>query len=149
VSRYRQLEFLADSPAPTDQQLTAIERQLGAKLPQDFKAFLRVANGVYLDYSIEVPTPSGPEWFCFCNTFSTFGDGDDTFLGELAALRRLRDLPPRVLPFARADGGMEYLLLDLRDESTGRVIASLSEDSPLVPVASSFSEYIERLEPDI
>jgi len=145
VSRYRHLEFSADSPAPTDKQVAAIESLLGAKLPVEFKGFLRAANGAYLPYWLEFRTPSGVEWGCFCNTFSTFGDGDDTFLGELAALRRSRGLPPKLLPFAWATGGVEYVLLDLRAESHGAVLASLSEESPPVLIANSFHEYIDRL----
>ncbi len=148
MSKYRHLEFSADSPAPTDKEIAAIESVLGARLPHDFRAFLRAANGARLNYWIPVQTADGEEWECFCNTLSTVGDGDDTFLGELEALKVMRNLPFRVLPFASADGGRSYVFLDLRSEVGGAVLASLSPKSPLLRIADSFSDYIERLESD-
>jgi hypothetical protein len=95
-----------------------------------------------------VQTAEGEEWECFCNTLSTAGNGDDTFLGELEALRRSRNLPLGVLPFARADGGRAYVLLDLRPDAGGAVLASLSPESKLLRIADSFGEYIEQLRSD-
>ena len=149
MSRYRHLEFSADSPAPTDQEIAAIESAVGAKLPHELRTFLRDANGARLDYWIRVQTAEGETWECFCNILSTAGDGDETFLGELKALVTARNLPSVVLPFAVADGGDAVVCLDLRPESAGAVLASLSPESPLFQIADSFSDYIERLESDL
>lgn len=145
MSRYRHLEFSASSPAPTDKEIAAIESRLGAKLPHEFKAFLHAANGAYLDYWIEVPNAEGGESFYY--TFSTRGDDEETFLGELEILTRQRQIPPGMLPFACARGGEAYVLLDLREGCNGAVVASLSAEAALVPIANSFAEYIERLRP--
>lgn len=61
MSKHHHLEFCASSPTPTDKQIAAIETAMGAKLPSEFKAFLRTANGAFLDYTVEVQTPSRPD----------------------------------------------------------------------------------------
>ncbi len=157
MSRYRHLEFSADSPAPTPKEIVAIESILGAKLPRDFKQFLRAANGAPLYYSIEVQTPEGGEWVSFSHTFSTLGTDDDTFVGELEAVRRRWQVPPGVLPFAREDGRGSYVFLDLRPEGGGAVIALIerlqaspgqTQEPPFVRLADSFGDYIEQLQSD-
>jgi hypothetical protein len=53
-SRYRHFAIERAKPAPTDTQLAAIENLLGARLPASFRDFLRVANGGYLEYVVDV-----------------------------------------------------------------------------------------------
>jgi hypothetical protein len=43
----------------TDTQLAVIEKLLGANLPASFRDFLRVSNGGYPQYIVDVPTGSG------------------------------------------------------------------------------------------
>lgn len=158
-SRYRHLAIERAKPAPTDTQLATIEALLGARLPVSFQDFLRVANGGYLEYIIDVPTvPGKTEPLCFCGLFSadegTFCDG--TFVGEIRSAREYVKIPQGVLPFAR-DGGGSIVYLDLSPEGNGRVVAyvmglpewaGLRTESAFIELASSFDEYVAKLRID-
>src|SRR5262245_43476330 len=124
-SRYRHLAITRAKPAPTDAQLATIETLLGTQLPASFREFLRVANGGYLEYVIDVPTGGGKtEPLCFCGIFSA-DEGtfcDETFVGEIRTAREYVKAPQGVLPFAR-DGGGSIVYLDLSAEGNGRVVA--------------------------
>jgi hypothetical protein len=158
-SRYRHLAIERARPAPTDTQLAAIENLLGARLPASFRDFLRVANGGYLEYVVDVRMGSGKtEPLCFCGLFSadegTFCDG--TFVGEIRSAREHVNIPQGVLPFAR-DGGGSVVYLDLSLEGNGRVVAfvtglpewtGLRTESGFIELASSFDEYVAKLRID-
>jgi cell wall assembly regulator SMI1 len=155
--RYRHLEFSASSPAPTPKEISAIEALLGAPLPQDFKDFLKAANGATLPYSINVCTEEVDDSLNFRTIFSTVGDDEDTFLGEIVSLRQRWQIPNGVLPFARDYGG-SVVFLDLRPQGQGAVIARLDgchggtgvmREPPFVRVADSFADYIEKLAPEL
>jgi hypothetical protein len=157
MSRYRHLEFSASSRAPTSQEIAAIEALLGERLPDEFKKFLRAANGATIPYSIYLQTEEGNESLNFRTILCTCGDSEDTFLGEIASLRSLWQIPIGVLPFAREYGS--FVFLDLRPQGRGAVIARLDEDMhgrpesmrdpPFVHLADSFGEYIDRLVPEL
>ncbi|HKD29528.1 MAG TPA: SMI1/KNR4 family protein [Xanthobacteraceae bacterium] len=110
--RHRHLAIERAKPAPTDIQLAAIETLLGANLPACFRDFLRVANGGYLQYVVDVPTGSGKiEPLCFGSIFSA-DEGtfcDETFVGEIRSAREYPKVPQGVLPFARDGGGSVVL----------------------------------------
>lgn len=158
-SRYRHLAIERAKPAPTDTQLAAIENLLGARLPASFRDFLRVANGGYLEYVVDVHMGSGKtEPLCFGGLFSadegTFCDG--TFVGEIRSAREYVKIPQGVLPFAR-DGGGSVVYLDLSLEGNGRVVAfviglpewtGLRTESAFIELASSFDEYVAKLRID-
>jgi len=155
-SRYRHLAIKRAKPPPTESQLAVIETLLGAHLPASFRDFLRVANGGYLEYVIDVATGSGKtEPLCFGHLFSadkgTFCDR--TFVGEIRTAREYQKVPQGVLPFAR-DGGGSLVYLDLSSKGNGRVIAfviGLPEwtgsrtESAFIELASSFDEYVAKL----
>ena len=61
----------------------------------------------------------------FREILCTGGDDEDTFLGELSALRDRWNTPPGVLPFAR-EAGDSFALLDLRPQTYGAILALLS-----------------------
>jgi hypothetical protein len=158
-SRYRHLAIDRAKPAPTALQFTAIEKLLGARLPSSFRAFLKVANGAYVEYMIDVPFDDGKsEPLCFCSIFSA-DDGDfldGTFVGEIRSARQYQKIPFGILPFAR-DGGGSMVYLDLSDNGKGRVIAfveglpewtGLRTQSAFVELASSFDEYVDKLRID-
>ena len=151
-SRYRHLAIERAKPPPTDTQLAAVEALLGANLPASFRDFLRVANGGYLQYVVDVPTGSGKiEPLCFGSIFSA-DEGtfcDETFVGEIRSQREYVKILQGVLPFAR-DGGGSVVYLDLSRKGHGRVVAfvmGLPEwtgkrtDSAFIELASSFDEY--------
>jgi SMI1 / KNR4 family (SUKH-1) len=158
-SRYRHLAIERAKPAPTDTQLAAIENLLGARLPASFRDFLRVANGGYLEYVVDVRMGSGKtEPLCFGGLFSA-DEGtfcDRTFVGEIRSSREYVKVPQGVLPFAR-DGGGSVVYLDLSLEGNGRVVAfvtglpewtGLRTESAFIELASSFDEYVAKLRID-
>lgn len=158
-SRFRHLAIAGAKPAPTKEQLAAIEDQLGAVLPDSFREFLQVANGGYVEYVIDVLFGDGKsEPLSFCRIFSA-DDADfrfETFIGEILSNREYQKIPPYVLPFAR-DGGGSLACLDLSPEGHGRVVAyveklpewaGLSANSGCIELASSFDEYVDRLRID-
>ena len=159
-TRYRHLAIEGAKSPPSESQLRAIEDELGAKLPRSFKEYLTVANGGSLEYFIEIPTRSGTtESLSFCGLFSadigTFCD--ETFIGEIRSSREYQKIPSGVLPFAR-DGGASIVYLDLSSEGNGRVVAfvnglpewtGLRTESTFIEVASSFDEYVDKLQIDL
>lgn len=124
-SRFRHLAIEGAKPPPTETQLAIIETLLGANLPASFREFLRVANGGYLQYVVDVPSASGRiEQLCFDRIFSA-DEGtflDETFIGEIRSAREYAKIPQGVLPFAR-DGGGSVVYLDLSCDGNGRVVA--------------------------
>jgi len=143
---------------PTEAEIAALEGEIGAELPTDFKDFLKVANGGHLEYEVEVDHPGGRERLVFGGLFSTqrspSAQSDwETFLGELKAAREAFRLPHQVLPIAR-DGGGSMLFLDLSEAGQGRVVAfvhglpawtGLRQTNAFVDVAPSFSGYVDKL----
>jgi hypothetical protein len=96
-------EFLG---APAPEETARIERTLGVALPQEFIAFLNVANGGSLEYLIRVPPTSDGEEMLFGQVFYTGTDrGHGTFLAETQLHRAGMNIPHKVLPFARDGGG--------------------------------------------
>jgi cell wall assembly regulator SMI1 len=155
--RYRHLEIAHAGPKPTDKEIAAIEAAVGAKLPNDFKVFLKTANGATIPCSINLKTDEVDDSLNCRQIFSTSGNDEDTFLGEIAALRARWGIPSSILPFARGYGG-SVVLLDLRPQSYGAVIARLDgvhggtglmREPPFVRVAESFGAYVERLVPEL
>lgn len=158
-ARFRHLAIERAKPAPTKEQVAAIESLLGASLPASFRDFLQVANGGYLEYVIDVPFGEGrSEPLSFCGIFSA-EDGDfcdETFVGEIRSSREYQKIPSGVLPFAR-DGGGSMAYLDLSAEGNGRVVAfvqglpewaGLRTKSEYIELASSFDEYVKKLRID-
>ena len=163
MANYRHLEIEESVGEPTAAELEAIEQKLGAKLPADFVDFLKVANGGYLPYSIDVPIDEDgkTEELCFCELYGTRGksysQGSDesTFIAEIDAERKYKKAPLEVLPFAR-DGGSSILYLDLTPKGAGRVVAfvhglpawtGLRQNDAYVELAKSFSEFVDKLYP--
>ena len=158
-TRYRHLAIDGAKPAPSPEQLATIERLLGAQLPSSFREFLKFANGGYVGYMIDAPLENGrSDHLCFCS-FYCADEGeflDETFVGELKAARQYQKMPDGVLPIAR-DGGGSILYLDLSPEGNGRVVAFVDvlpdwtgrpRQSAFLVLASSFEEYVEKLQID-
>jgi hypothetical protein len=143
---------------PTTTEIAAIESAVGVGLPEDFKEFLRVANGGHIEYEIDVGHPEGMERMGFGLLFATRRSPGatsalETFLGELEAAWRIGPISREVLPIAR-DGGGSMLFLDLTAEGGGRIVAFVHglpawaggrQTDAFVEVAPSFSDYISKL----
>jgi len=157
-AQFRHVAIARAKSAPTDAELAAIEGLLGARLPTGFREFLRVANGGYAEYVIDVPLGDGrKEPMSFSSIYSA-ADADKfgTLVGELRAARERFRIPPGVLPFAR-DGGASIVFLDMSASGNGRVVAFVEglpewtgsrTESAFVELASSFDEYIDKLRID-
>ncbi len=156
---FRHLAIRDPKPPPTDAQIMAVQRQLGASLPELFRQFMLVANGGYLEYLIDVPVGDGrTEALSFCGLFSA-DDGDtanETLVGEILRGRARAGLRVGVLPFAR-DGGGSIVYLDLSPHGSGRVVAFVQGLPPwagvrteprYIELAGSFEEYVAALRPD-
>jgi cell wall assembly regulator SMI1 len=158
-TRFRHLAIERAKPAPTAADIEAIEALLGASLPASFRAYLEVANGGYLDYSIDVDVGGGRmESLSFCALFSAdLGKSNgETFVGEIRSCRECMKIPVGVLPFAR-DGGGSMVFLDLSPDGGGAVVAFIEglpawtgrrAASAFVKIASSFDDYVDKLQID-
>jgi hypothetical protein len=154
-TQYRHLALEGAKPAPTAQQIAAIEALLEAPLPPAFLAFLQVANGAYFDYTCDVPDGNGGVEKMGFNTFFSADEGDfcdETLVGEIRAARKHTDMPVGILPFAR-DGGNSMVYLDLTAEGGGRVLAYVQElpdwtgkrAHGLMQLAPSFDAWLDSL----
>jgi hypothetical protein len=158
ITHYKHLKIVNFAGTPSNKEIKAIEAQLGTALPDDFRAFVEVANGGYLPYLINVPpTPDG-EPIGFCSVFSTKPNklnefGYRTFIGELRAIPKRFEIPKKVLPFA-TDGGGSTVYLDLTEEGKGRVVAfvhglpawtGLRQEDAFVEIAPNFSTFVDLL----
>lgn len=154
-TQYRHLAIQGAKPAPTAQQIAAIETLLEAPLPPAFLAFLQVANGAWFDYTCDVPDGDGGVEKMGFNTFFSADAGDfcdETLVGEIRAGRENMDMPPRILPFAR-DGGNSMVYLDLTEEGAGRVLAYVQElpewtgkrAHGFIELAPSFDAWLDSL----
>lgn len=153
----RRLEVEDPLPAPTAEELAAVEAELGVPLPPEFVAFLAQANGGRLDYSFDVPVPGGALPVSFHSLHHTrrpsaLRPSPGSMLHELSAERRTKGVARELLPFA-SDGGASVVFLDLTPEGSGRVVAYVEglpgwdgdPHSAFVVLAGSFAAFLERL----
>jgi hypothetical protein len=65
-ARYRHLAIERAKPPATAKQLDAVERVLGARLPDSFREFLCIAHGAYIEYDVDVALEDGTiESMCY------------------------------------------------------------------------------------
>lgn len=152
--KYRNLLFEDTNPPASDAEISAVERELGGSLPDDYKAFLRSCNGGYLDYDILIHFDNGQsEYLSFSGLYKVgLDDNWESNPFELKQARKLQGYPDTgVIPIAR-DGGSSVLYLDLREGC--RVVAFIHglpewtgsrQDDAWVVVAGSFEEYLDQL----
>ena len=153
---YKHLKIKNAKESPTFEEIKEIENHLGAKLPQDFLNFLNVANGGYLNYSIDID--GEPISFCSIHRSGKSGNGEygyGTFIGEMLSDREnIISIPEKVLPFALDGGNSSGVYLDLTPEGNGRIVAFVhglpewtgrERRDKFIEIASNFSEYVELL----
>lgn len=158
TSRYLHLEIDSPMAPPSAAELVALEDALGVPLPADFLAFLNVANGGRLDYSIDLPVPEDRRAICFYNLYSTRPPrpgraSPGRMLFELEGERTHKGVAREMLPFA-SDDGSSVLFLDLTREGGGRVVAFIEGlegwsgqgfQSSLVTLGTSFEDFARQL----
>lgn len=153
---FKHLKIKNTNEPPTLEEIKEIEEYLGAKLPQDFLDFLNVANGGYINYSIDID--GEPISFCSIHRTGKNQNGEygyGTFIGEMLFDREnVISIPEKVLPFALDGGNSSGVYLDLTPEGNGRIVAFVhglpewtvrERQDKFVEIAPSFSKYVELL----
>ncbi|WP_178116388.1 SMI1/KNR4 family protein [Pseudomonas brassicae] len=121
--------LLEDTREPaSDHDIAQLEARLGARLPDDYRHFLKTCNGAQLEYDVDVVMASGERELL---GFSLFGVGEDEHWEcnpeEFEQARRRPGYPATgLLPIGR-DGGASLLLLDLREgrQAVAAMVAAL------------------------
>jgi len=133
-------------PTLTPAEIEAFEREIGGRLPEDYKQFLLASNGGFNE------PPLGLDWNGRPNTIPDFRrllDTDES--GLRRALRNLRELGvDGYLPVTSTRNGEDICMAYV--DNIGSVwvaIYSYEHDVPvsakLVPLAKSFTEFVNSL----
>lgn len=155
MTQYRGLLLEDTNPPASEEAVAALEAQLGARLPDDYRAFLRSVNGAELDYDVVATLANGEREVL---GFTLYGLNAHSEWGanpfELARMRETEDFPASgLLPIGR-DGGASVLLLDLRDgrQQVAAMVAGLpawtgrrQQGDEYVVLAESFDAYLALL----
>lgn len=153
---YKHLKIEGAKEPPTLEEIKEIENNLGAKLPQDFLDFLNVANGGYINFSIDIN--GEPISFCSIHSSGKNENGEygyGTFIGEMLSDREnIISIPEKVLPFALDGGNSSGVYIDLTPEGNGRIVAFVhglpewtgrERQDKFVEIAANFNQYLELL----
>lgn len=143
----------AHEPPLTEAQIEAVEKQLGAKLPQDYKSFLLAHNGGRPEPCVFPISDFPDSTLDILNRFLAIGGGP--FDDLMDYVRTYRDrIPPNLLPIAYDPGG-NVICLSLYGSDRGRVYLWLHEyetDEAEQPtydnvyvLANSFSDLLASL----
>ncbi|MFL1565163.1 SMI1/KNR4 family protein, partial [Pseudomonas sp. O64] len=113
MTDYRGLIFDDTREGASDPAISQLEAQLGARLPDDYRQFLKVCNGGTVDYDVLATMSNGEEELL---SFSLYGlQPGETYESNPFELEQLRKQPgfpaTGLLPIGR-DGGASILLLD-------------------------------------
>ncbi|RMT96250.1 hypothetical protein ALP39_00685 [Pseudomonas marginalis pv. marginalis] len=155
MTDYRGLIFDDTREGASDQALAQLEATLGARLPDDYRQFLKTCNGATVDYDVLATMSNGDKELL---SFLLYGlDPSETYESnpfELEQLRQQSGFPATgLLPIGR-DGGASVLLLDLRDgrQDVGAMVAGLpawtgrrQQGDEYVVLADSFNAYLDLL----
>lgn len=155
MTLYRGLILDDTREAAPDHAITQLEATLGARLPDDYRQFLKTCNGASMDYDVLATMSNGDKELL---SFSLHGlDPDEGYESnpfELEQLRQQAGFPATgLLPIGR-DGGASILLLDLREgrQEVGAMVAGLpawtgrrQQGDEYVVLADSFNAYLDAL----
>ena len=152
---YRGLTFEDTRAGATEADIAQLEASLGARLPDDYRQFLKTCNGASVDYDVvAVMANQDEEVLSFSLHGLVPGEGYESNPYELEQLRKHPGFPETgLLPIGR-DGGASLLLLDLRDgrQDVVAMVAGLpawtgrrQQGDEFVVLAESFNEYLEAL----
>jgi hypothetical protein len=131
-------------PALLEADVLALERELSARLPADYRGFLLASNGGLLPRNtIHV---AGAPWMP-TDVYALFGLGRHLDTSDLRWNREifsLQSLGPSLLPIACDAGGCPFCLI--LDDGDGAVVyIDLENIARRYFVAASFSAFLERI----
>lgn len=155
MTEYRGLILDDTREGASDEAIAQLEAKLGARLPDDYRQFLKTCNGAYLDYDVIATLSNGDKEPM---SFSLYGlDAEEQYESnpfELEQLREVEGFPQAgLLPIGR-DGGASILLLDVRDgrQDVAAMVAGLpawtgrrQQGDEYVVLADSFNGYLDLL----
>jgi len=139
--------------------LEALEREIGGRLPDDYKEFMLAHNGGELEPWLKLVWNDAEEFLSSFNSLLPSASSP----GIRQSLRRLRELNPTTtrgfLPIA-STLGEQYLCLDVRGKigavyhtvykyKTVYISDLVPVDVTLAPLANSFSEFLDSLTVDV
>jgi cell wall assembly regulator SMI1 len=136
-------------PAPSVAEITLLEQELEAKLPQDYLDFLQFSNGGHPEVDTFYVTTGRvvQDW-----GISRFFNLTPEQPSSEELTHNLRwfwaEVANGLLPIAN-DGGGNLICLDLRDGSYGSILLwvhDVGEKGLFIPVADSFGELMDSLE---
>jgi hypothetical protein len=156
--RYRNVVVYDPKEPPRDVDIEAIEREAGVSLPDEYKRFIRVANGGALEYGCRIRSGGVEQFIEFGGLYSIGGDGRrGDVLIELRNIPKCYwhdQLPARCVPVARTGGESDTLYLDLTDEGYGRVFAFVNgrpawtgriQEDGLYELGTDWDAYLDSL----
>ncbi|MCU1725969.1 SMI1/KNR4 family protein [Pseudomonas sp. 7P_10.2_Bac1] len=155
MTNYRGLIFDDTRDGASDLAIEHLEAQLGARLPDDYRQFLKECNGGTLDYDVLATMSNGEEELLSFMLYGLQpGEAYESNPFELEQLRKEPGFPATgMLPIGR-DGGASILLLDLREgrQDVGAMVAGLpawtgrrQQGDEYVVLANTFNAYLDAL----
>jgi SMI1 / KNR4 family (SUKH-1) len=162
VLRHRDRTVFGPFAPVEPDELTVIESEIGQYLPDSCRAFLELANGGTMEYSIRLPAASGGETISFDDVYRIGKDqhgeyGYGTLVGEYRRRSQCwwaNEIPvASLLPVAR-DGGGDTLYIDIADKTVGRLVAfvhglpqwtGLTQRNVFTVVANTWDDYLGAL----
>jgi hypothetical protein len=148
-------------PKLTERRLAALEKRLGHRLPDDYRAFLLAFNGLVPACEVVVPLPNNATTLDVLYGVKTPDDWMDLEYDlEIMQLRDQGRFPREVIPIG-VDGFGNSFALAIAGEKTGEVYFQNFEAFPdrrhdtewyrtqqFKRIAGSFAQFLAMLKPD-
>ena len=140
-----------DRPAPSDREIADYETHFGVQLPDEYVMLLRHANGGHPELDGFQPQGIVEEELWGVDRFYHLG-GDKDDLGGLwgVTTQWQAAVGKNVVPVA-SDGGGNQIMLRYGSSQPEVIVCVHDDNFQMIPVASSFGEFIDLLceDPDM
>jgi hypothetical protein len=137
-----------DRPPPTVEIVSAFEREFNVSLPLDYLEFLKFSNGGYpgLDSLRDPDTGDLSGWYI--EVFYHLSDDQTDSNSLWLSMRNCRwMLEGNHIPFG-IDGTGNIFILDTSTTPATVLVCDMDDNRELIKLASSFEDFINRLEID-